>query len=63
MSSIMDSGEAKPKLFTGKRKTEFNIYDSSDPSLFETNNLTKDATKNLISPDNVRRGMASQLGM
>lgn len=63
MSSIMDSGEAKPKLFTGKRKTEFNIYDNSDPSLFETNNLPKHTAKNLISPDNVRRGMASQLGM
>lgn len=63
MSSIMDSGEAKPKLFTGKRKTEFNIYDSNDLSLFETNNLTKEATANLISPDNVRRGKASQLGM
>jgi len=63
MSSNMDSGEAKPKLFTGKRKTEFDIYDKKDPSLLETDDLRKETAENLLRPDNVRRGMASQLGM
>ncbi|MFM7851900.1 MAG: hypothetical protein ACKO96_08280 [Flammeovirgaceae bacterium] len=63
MSSIIDSGEAKPKLFTGKRKTEFNIYDNKDPSLLETDDLRKETDENLPRPDNVRSGITSQLGI
>lgn len=63
MSNLIDdSGDTKPQLFTSKRKTEFNIYDSSDPTLFETSSLTKDKESSLASPNRVSRGIASQLG-
>ncbi len=55
----MDPGDTK--LFAGKRKTEFNIYDRDDPTLFETTDLIRNEGSSLISPKNVRRGMASQL--
>lgn len=60
-TGIIDSGDSKPKLFTGKRKTEFNIYDSRDPTLFETSDPTRDKQSSLASPNNVRRGLSSLL--
>jgi hypothetical protein len=61
MSSLIDSGDTKPKLFEEKRKTEFNIYEGGDHSLFETNEITNKRKSSLVSPGNVRRGKASSL--